>query len=1201
MKLLPRRHSYFKGQPGDLFLSKISAMFVDIADLDEDGSLGVAQAAKLLQKALDTEAVTKKFFKDFETEHTQFLTLIQGIGDDRDRRWYASVLLNRLMFIYFLQRKFFLDGGNGTYLQDKLALYAAADEGRYYAKFLKTLFFEGFAKPADKRSPESNALLSSIVYLNGGLFLEHQIEERWPDIAIPDAAFHNLLGLFSRYSWNLDDTPGGKDDEINPDVLGYIFEKYINQKAFGAYYTRTQITGYLCEQTIHKLILDKINIPALPGVAPARQFDTIADMLMRMDAAICRKLLLEILPRLSLLDPACGSGAFLVAAMKTLINIYSAVVGRAKFLNDNTLNAWIAEAEQGGRSLSYAIKKRIITDNLFGVDIMEESTEIAKLRLFLALVSSAQSVEQLEPLPNIDFNILAGNSLVGLLRVTDEQFAEHQPSLFRKSYREVLDEKNHLIGLYRGTSTYMKDLREQRDKIDRTKEKAKETLNDILLDEFQGIKYEQATWDAVKNAPGKVEKRAVSPADVKALDPFHWGYEFDEVLNNRGGFDAIITNPPWDTLKPNAKEFFADYSELVTKKKMTIEEFEAKQTELLAEPEIRAAWLAYLSRFPYASAYYRAAKQYENQISVVNGKKVGTDINLYKLFTEQCFNLLRPGGQCGIIVPTSIYNDLGAKQLREVLLSHCSVTSLFGLSNERFVFEGVHHSFKVCLLVFGKGGETKELCTAFRINPREAVSAKELDWFLNARSQHFTIPVPLVYRLSPDSHSVMEFKNETDVQIAEKMLRFPMLGEKMANKWNLALTREFDMTNNSKLFYTSPATGRLPLYEGKMVHQFSHVWAKPRYWIDEAMGRKAILGRVADDGQQLSYQGVRLAYRAIARSTDSRTIIASLLPPNVFFGHSLSASKEGISNKELLYVASVFDSLTFDFSLRQRVSANLTMFYIYQMPMPRLTESDAAFAPIVHAAARLICTTPEFDDLAQEVGLGSHADGATDPADRARLRAELDGRIAHLYGLTEDEFAHILRTFPLVAQPVKDAALEAYRTLGPSPDDAEIVGIIKRGESAELEFKSSARWDMVANKKNKEMEQIIVKTVAAFLNSGGGTLLIGVADDGTPLGLAHDLQTLGSKNNLDGYELFLTDLLLNAYGKDVSAFMRISFHQIGGHDICKILIKPSPKPIWIEGKDDKGQKSDQLYIRTNNNSRALNTREALEYAAHRWK
>jgi len=101
------------------------------------------------------------------------------------------------------------------------------------------------------------------------LFLEHQVEERWPDITIPDAAFHNLFSLFSRYSWNLDDTPGGNDDEINPDVLGYIFEKYINQKAFGAYYTRTEITEYLCEQTIHRLILDKINVPSPASPRPS--------------------------------------------------------------------------------------------------------------------------------------------------------------------------------------------------------------------------------------------------------------------------------------------------------------------------------------------------------------------------------------------------------------------------------------------------------------------------------------------------------------------------------------------------------------------------------------------------------------------------------------------------------------------------------------------------------------------------------------------------------------------------------------------------------------------------------------------------------------------------------------------------------------------------------------------------------------------
>ncbi|MDO9543339.1 MAG: hypothetical protein Q7J98_13610 [Kiritimatiellia bacterium] len=105
------------------------------------------------------------------------------------------------------------------------------------------------------------------------------------------------------------------------------------------------------------------------------------------------------------------------------------------------------------------------------------------------------------------------------------------------------------------------------------------------------------------------------------------------------------------------------------------------------------------------------------------------------------------------------------------------------------------------------------------------------------------------------------------------------------------------------------------------------------------------------------------------------------------------------------------------------------MFYIYQLPVPRLTEKDAAFWPIVKRAARLICTTPEFDDLAKEIGLKSHKDGATDPVERAKLRAELDGLIAHLYGLTEDEFAHILKTFPLVPDPVKITAHNAFRNV----------------------------------------------------------------------------------------------------------------------------------------------------------------------------
>jgi len=115
-----------------------------------------------------------------------------------------------------------------------------------------------------------------------------------------------------------------------------------------------------------------------------------------------------------------------------------------------------------------------------------------------------------------------------------------------------------------------------------------------------------------------------------------------------------------------------------------------------------------------------------------------------------------------------------------------------------------------------------------------------------------------------------------------------------------------------------------------------------------------------------------------------------------------------------------------DYSLRQRVSQNLTIFYLYQLPIPRLSAGDPAFAPIVERVAKLICTTLEFDELAKEVGPGSHKKGVTDTKERARLRAELDGMIAHLYDLTESEFAHILSTFPLVAEEVKSAAMEEF-------------------------------------------------------------------------------------------------------------------------------------------------------------------------------
>jgi hypothetical protein len=1045
-RLTARRHEYFVGQPVDLFASKLQAMVVELSELDTAGRLPVLEAARRIQAALDVEKTTKKFFTAYQQQHLELLAHIQGIDNERDKRWYASVLLNRLMFVWFLQKKGFLNQANYDYLSTKLQVSQAGGKDRFFGEFLNALFFEAFAKPEADRSKEAHSLTGQIPYLNGGLFLHHKLEldaDHAPRVGktlmVADVAFEGIFNLFASFTWHLDDTPGGDSDEINPDVLGYIFEKYINQKAFGAYYTRPEITGYLAERSIHHLILERVYEPAVPELKLKEiKFDTVADLLARMDTRTALKLVNEVLPSITILDPAVGSGAFLVAALKTLINIYYAVVGRAELGASAELQDWLRAIQKDHPSVGYYIKRRIVTDNLHGVDIMEEACEIAKLRLFLAMVSSVRKVEDLEPLPNIDFNILPGNSLVGLMRVDEVDFNQKntQLGLFAetkpRTFAELLKTKNRKLDTYRHSAEQFgkhQNLRELRDDIDAEMRDANGVMNELMRDQFEKlqVRFEQAVWDADKKQLGKPKKRAIEREDIDAQTPFHWGYVFDKIVQEKGGFDIILANPPWEVFKPQAKEFFAEYSDVFSKNKMTIKDFEKESAKLAQNSEVRAAWLAYESRFPHMSAWYRAAPEFRHQSAIVGGKKTGSDVNLYKLFVERSFHLLRPGGHCGIVIPNGLYKDMGATGLRNMLLNQTRIDSMVSLSNEKFIFEEVHHSFGLLFLTFTKGGATDTLHATFRINPREAIKAEQFTSFVEDAGNFLEISVGLIRSLSPETASVMEFKCQRDIEVAKKMLAFPALGTQVDGAWNLVLGNEMHMTNDSPLFQTAPGDGRLPLYEGKMIHQFESAKAAPRYWVNAAQGRAALLGRTADTGQTMPYQRYRLAYRAIARNTDSRTLIASMLPKDSFYGNSLSAAIAPTNELVHLYLLAILNAMVFDYGLRQMVAANLNMFFIYQCPVPRLDRSDAHFGLIVHRAARLTCTTPEFDDLAKTVGLKSHRDGATEPAERARLRAEIDGLVAHLYGLSEAEFAHILGTFPLVAEPTKIAALNAWR------------------------------------------------------------------------------------------------------------------------------------------------------------------------------
>jgi len=287
------------------------------------------------------------------------------------------------------------------------------------------------------------------------------------------------------------------------------------------------------------------------------------------------------------------------------------------------------------------------------------------------------------------------------------------------------------------------------------------------------------------------------------------------------------------------------------------------------------------------------------------------------------------------------------------------------------------------------------------------------------------------------------------------------------------------------------------------------------------------------------------------------------------------------------------------------------MFYIYQMPVPRLADNDAQFAPIVERAAKLICTTPEFDDLAREVGLRGHEDGATDPAERARLRAELDALVARLYGLTEDEFAHILATFPLVADKVKADTLAAFCVLTPTetlpssdPLSEDTALLIRQRENEAVEFKRTLEYvadaDLAAKKIpldqksriQKDVTHSALKTICAFLNSSGGTLLIGAHDEGYAVGIENDLSLFREGNRtLDNFELKLRGFLSDRFTPIPLDGVSVRFPIVDGKTLCRVDVTAAARNI--------SHLDSKVYVRHGNQTLELTGTELTHWIRRR--
>jgi hypothetical protein len=633
--VVAREHLYQAGQSGEALIQKLDALAFS---LEEEPTISLVDVTTRARAAFDVDRITKRFYARFKTEHDAFLGFISGLESQEDVEWYTSVTLNRLMFIYFIQKKGFLDGDR-DYLRIRLRRMqqqAGPDQFHsFYRHFLLRLFHEGLGKR--ERSSELDNLLGTVPYLNGGLFDVHELERAHPNISIPDEAFERLFDFFDSYQWHLDDRPLRADNEVNPDVLGYIFEQYINQKQMGAYYTKEDITHYIAAYTIIPCLLQRIEARAadlgestdfywqaiidsperylpvalthgvtleLPTDIAAKAHDPLdatlntpapapfghpyetwrevirrrrraqvlldelhsgavrtpddlvgrnldirqwaQDVVEACDSPRLLRAVYEALEELTVIDPTCGSGAFLFAALNILEPLYEAALERMEGLLAEPMTApdiahWLRltldEVEQHPNKRFFILKK-ITVNNLYGVDVMEEAVEICKLRLFLKLVSQVDRAEEVEPLPDIDFNIRAGNTVVGFVNMDDVERAVLGGEQVR------IDVTDAMAGI-RASAVAAETAFDTFHELQLTDgaEAGRTAAKDALSQTLAVLRLELDRYLAAEYGVDLGDDDAFTTWR-ESHQPFHWLTEFYGLMRD-GGFDAIVGNPPY--------------------------------------------------------------------------------------------------------------------------------------------------------------------------------------------------------------------------------------------------------------------------------------------------------------------------------------------------------------------------------------------------------------------------------------------------------------------------------------------------------------------------------------------------------------------------------------------------------------------------------------------------------------------------------
>ena len=806
-----------------------------------------------------------------------------------------------------------------------------------------------------------------------------------------------------------------------------------DRKTTGAHYTPTALIDCLLKSALDPL-LDEAEASADPEQA---------------------------LLKLSVCDPACGSGHFLVAAARRIAHRLARV--RA------------SESEAGLAETQAAIRD-VIGHCVYGIDLNPMAVELCKVSLWL------DAVEPGKPLGFLDHHIVNGNGLLGATpRLLDDGVPD-------AAFTAIEEDDRPTVTARRKTNAFQRERRSQQiltlaldsaaladpvvaemaviealpdDTPSQLSEKAGRFRRLQAARTTECARLAADTWCAALVAIKRSDRPAITDETVRiagenplGLTPeqrreidslaeeyqfLHWHLAFPQIFTVdldrggdtgcTGGFDLIVGNPPWETMSPDRREFMGPHISGI--RAMAPDDQDVAIDQAVKDLGLAQRYAAYRRNLFGQVHFLKNSGRYTLYAKGNLGKG---DFNVYRSFVETALRNARVGGFAAQITPAGLYGGANASALRNYLLDHCRLEVLIGCENaQQSFFTGVHPQTWFSLYAARPGGTTDHVRVCFGItNPREL--PPPADRFIE-------IPASLIREQAPDTYAIPDLRNPFEMTVAAKMVAsHPPFGATDAGPPVRHFQAELHMGNDSELFSLDP--NGLPVYEGRMIDHFDHRaknyvsgHGNSAKWIEHEFGdprkaikpqwriaRRDIPGKLGDRCDRY-----RIGFGDVANPRNVRSFVATLIPPDVICGHTVPTITfdEGDTWAYMPWLAAA-NSFAMDFTARGRLSSpHLTFTVMDNLPFPRFSLDDPLVTLLAPLVLRLTCTSsemlPYWNAMAVFGWCEPAADGSVpkeallDPSVRAEVRAEIDAVVSkHVYGLTREELDYVLNQFPVL-------------------------------------------------------------------------------------------------------------------------------------------------------------------------------------------